>query len=48
MAARLEAQFMHKWDMMLTDLHYAGALLSGLLGMDLNKVMNELTQYEEQ
>jgi hypothetical protein len=70
MAARLETQFMHRWDMMLTDLHYACTLLnpffmnvmeiqnngtakrvlnrvvqklSGQLGMDFNKVMNELT-----
>jgi hypothetical protein len=75
MAARLEVQFMHRWDMMIIDLHYTGALLntflmnvmeiqnngtvkralnrlvqklSGLLGVDFNEVMNELTQYEEQ
>jgi hypothetical protein len=75
MAARLEVQFMHRWDMMITDLYYAGALLnpflmnvieiqnngtvkcalnrvvqklSGLLEVDFNEVMNELTQYEEQ
>ena len=74
MATRLEVQFIHKWDMVLTDLHYAGALLnpflmnvmeiqnngtakhalnrvmqklSGLLGVDFNEMMNELTQYEE-
>jgi hypothetical protein len=75
MVARLEAQFMQRWDMMLTDLHYASALLnpflmnvmeiqingtakralnrvmqklSSPLVVDFNKVMNELTQYEEQ
>jgi uncharacterized membrane protein YgcG len=75
MVARLEAQFMYRWDMMLTNLHYVGVLLnpffmnimeiqnngtakhavnrvvqklSGPLGVDFNKVMNELTQYEEQ
>jgi hypothetical protein len=74
MAARLEAQFVQRWEMMITDLHYAGALLnpflmnvmeiqnngtakcalnrvvqklSGPLGVDFNKVMNELMQYEE-
>jgi hypothetical protein len=31
MDARLEAQFMHRLDMMLTDLHYAGALLNPFL-----------------
>jgi hypothetical protein len=72
MAARLEVQFMHRWDMMIIDLHYTGALLntflmnvmeiqnngtvkralnrlvqklSGLLGVDFNEVMNELTSY---
>jgi hypothetical protein len=75
MAARLKAQFMPRWDMMLIDLYYAGVSLNpflmdvmeiqnngtakralnrvvqklkGPLGMDFNKVMNELTQYEEQ
>ena len=75
MAARLEVQFMHRWDMMITNLYYAGVLLnlflmnvkeiqnngtakhalnrvmqklSSLLGVDFNKVMNEITQYEEQ
>jgi hypothetical protein len=75
MAARLEVQFMHRWDMMITDLHYTCALLnpflmnvmeiqnngttnralnrvvqklSGPLEVDFNKVMNELTQFEEQ
>jgi hypothetical protein len=70
MVTRLEAQFMQRWDMMLTDLHYIGALLnpflmnvmeiqnngtakhvlnrvvqklSGPLGVDFNKVMNEFT-----
>jgi hypothetical protein len=28
LATRLEAQFMHKWDMMLIDLYYVGALLN--------------------
>jgi hypothetical protein len=75
MVAHLEAQFMHRWDMMLTNLYYSRILLnpffmnvmeiqnngttksalnrvvqklSGLLGVDFNKVMNEFTQYEEQ
>jgi hypothetical protein len=73
MAARLEAQFMHRWDMMFTDLHYARALLNPFLmniteiqnnittkralnrimqklssPLGVNKVMNELTHYEEQ
>jgi hypothetical protein len=72
MAMRLEAQFMHMWDLILTDLHYASTLLdpflmnvmekqnngtakhalkrfmqklSGPLGVDFNKVVNELTHY---
>jgi hypothetical protein len=72
MATRLEAQFMKRWNMMLTDLYYASTLLnpflmnvteiqnngtakcalnrvvqklSGPLGVDFNKVMNEFTQY---
>jgi hypothetical protein len=71
MAGHLEAQFMRRWNMMFTDLHYVGALLnpflmnvmeiqnngiancalnrvlqklSGPLGVDFNKVMNEFTQ----
>jgi hypothetical protein len=75
MAACLEAQFMHRWDIMPIDLHYTGIFLdlffmnimeiqkngiakcalnrvvqklSGLLGVDFNEVMNELTHYEEQ
>ena len=74
MAARLEVQFMPRWNIIITDFHYAGAMLnpflmnvmeiqnngttkralnrvmqklSNLLGIDFNKVMNELTQYEE-
>jgi hypothetical protein len=35
MAARLEAQFMHRWDMMLTDLYYAGTLLNPFLMNDM-------------
>ena len=75
MAAHLKVQFMPKWNMILIDLYYLGALLNpflmnimeiqnngtakhalnrivqklnGPLGMDFNKVINELTQYEEQ
>jgi hypothetical protein len=31
MAVCLEAQFMRRWDMMLTNLHYEGALLNSFL-----------------
>jgi hypothetical protein len=42
MAAHLEAQFMHKWDMMLTDLYYAGALLNPFL-MNVMEIQNNGT-----
>jgi hypothetical protein len=42
MAARLEVQFMHRWDMMLTDLHYAGALLNPFL-MNIMEIQNNGT-----
>jgi hypothetical protein len=42
MAARLEVQFMHRWDMMLTDLHYAGALLNPFL-MNVMEIQNNCT-----
>jgi hypothetical protein len=42
MVARLEAQFMHKWDMMLTDLHYAGALLNPFF-MNVMEIQNNST-----
>jgi hypothetical protein len=42
MAVRLEVQFMHKWDMMLTDLHYAGALLNPFL-MNVMEIQNNGT-----
>jgi hypothetical protein len=39
MAARLEAQFMRTWDLMLTGLYYAGELLNPFLMiiMDIQK-----------
>jgi hypothetical protein len=55
MAARLEAQFMQRWDMMITDLYYAGALLNhflmnimeiqnnGIVKRALNKVVQKLS-----
>ena len=55
MAARLEVQFMHRWDMMITYLHYAGALLNpflmnvieiqnnGIAKHALNRVMQKLS-----
>jgi hypothetical protein len=39
MAACLEAQFMHKWDIMLTKLYYAGALLNSFL-MNVMEIQN--------
>jgi hypothetical protein len=42
MAARLEAQFMHRWDMMLTDLYYTGALLNLFL-MNVMEIQNNGT-----
>jgi hypothetical protein len=42
MAARLEVQFMHRWDMMITDLHYAGALLNPFL-MNVMEIQNNGT-----
>jgi hypothetical protein len=55
MVARLEVQFMHRWDMMITDLHYVGALLNpffmnvmeiqnnGTAKRALNRVMQKLS-----
>jgi hypothetical protein len=42
MAARLEAQFMNRWDIMLTDLHYTGALLNPFL-MNVMEIQNNGT-----
>jgi hypothetical protein len=42
MATRLEVQFMHRWDMMLTNLHYAGALLNPFL-MNIIEIQNNGT-----
>jgi hypothetical protein len=42
MATRLEAQFMHKWNMMLTDLHYTGALLNPFF-MNVMEIQNNGT-----
>jgi hypothetical protein len=38
----LEAQFMHRWNMMLTDLHYIGALLN-LFMMNVMEIQNNGT-----
>ena len=42
MAARLEAQFMHRWDMMLIHLYYIGALLNPFL-MNVMEIQNNGT-----
>jgi hypothetical protein len=42
MATRLEAQFMHRWDMRLTDLQYAGALLNPFF-MNVMEIQNNGT-----
>jgi hypothetical protein len=42
MAARLEAQFVQQWDMMITDLHYVGALLNPFL-MNIMEIQNNGT-----
>jgi hypothetical protein len=42
MATRLEAQFVERWDMMITDLHYAGALLNPFL-MNVMEIQNNGT-----
>jgi hypothetical protein len=42
MAARLEDQFMHRWDMMLIDLHYVGTLLNLFL-MNIMEIQNNGT-----
>jgi hypothetical protein len=42
MATCLEAQFMHRLDMMLTNLHYAGALLNSFL-MNVIEIQNNGT-----
>jgi hypothetical protein len=39
MATCLEAQFMRRWDMMLTNLHYASALLNFFL-MNVMEIQN--------
>ena len=39
LAACLEVQFMHRWDMMIMDLHYAGALLNPFL-MNVMEIQN--------
>jgi hypothetical protein len=38
----LEAQFVERWDMMITDLHYAGALLNPFL-MNVMEIQNNGT-----
>jgi hypothetical protein len=42
MAVRLEAQFVQWWDMMITDLHYVGALLNPFL-MNVMEIQNNGT-----
>jgi hypothetical protein len=42
LAARLEVQFMHRWDMMLIDLHYVGTLLNPFL-MNVMEIQNNGT-----
>ena len=42
MATCLEAQFMHRWDMMLTDFHYISALLNPFL-MNVMEIQNNGT-----
>jgi hypothetical protein len=42
MAARLEAQFVQRWDMMITDLHYASTLLNLFL-MNVMEIQNNGT-----
>jgi hypothetical protein len=42
MAARLEAQSVERWDMMITDLHYAGALLNPFF-MNVMEIQNNST-----
>jgi hypothetical protein len=42
MATRLEAQFMRRWDMMLIDLHYSGALLNPFF-MNVMEIQNNGT-----
>jgi hypothetical protein len=42
MVAHLEAQFVKRWDMMITDLHYTGALLNHFL-MNVMEIQNNGT-----
>jgi hypothetical protein len=42
MAARLEAQFVQRWDMMITNLHYASAWLNPFL-MNIMEIQNNGT-----